>query len=116
MASHGDRDISVDHPDPELDRGLTRADKEQRRRGEKEKDYREERDRRERERGDRDFDHDVSREHLSHKQKTSCKAEISGAEPLHDADENLGMRPNACEDKSSLKSEHVNTFGFKSTS
>ncbi|XP_057419362.1 paired amphipathic helix protein Sin3-like 4 isoform X2 [Lotus japonicus] len=112
MASHGDRDISVDHPDPELDRGLTRAEKEQRRRGEKEKDYREERDRRERERGDRDFDHDVSREHLSHKQKTSCKAEISGAEPLHDADENFGMRPNACEDKSSLKNMWSQVLAF----
>ncbi|CAI8608395.1 unnamed protein product [Vicia faba] len=77
-ALHADRDLSIDHPDPELDRGVMRADKEHRRR-EREKDRREERDRRERDRDDRDYDND---------------------------DEKLDMRPisSASEDKSSLKS------------
>ncbi|RDX80436.1 Paired amphipathic helix protein Sin3-like 4, partial [Mucuna pruriens] len=112
---HGDRDLSaVDHPDPELDRCLIRADKDQRRRGEKEKDRREERDRRQRERDDRDYDHDGSRENLSHKRKSSCRAEDSGAEPLHDTDENFGMHPisSACDDKSSLKSMYSPVLGY----
>ncbi|XP_073227098.1 paired amphipathic helix protein Sin3-like 4 isoform X1 [Cicer arietinum] len=105
-ALHGDRDLSVNHPDPELDRGLMRPDKEQRRR-EREKDRREERDRRERERDDRDYDNnDGSRERLSHKGKSGHRAIDPGTEPLHDADEKFDMHPiaSACEDKSSLKS------------
>ncbi|XP_061344448.1 paired amphipathic helix protein Sin3-like 4 isoform X2 [Gastrolobium bilobum] len=112
IASHGDRDLSVDHSDPELDRGLIRADKEQQRRGEKEKDRREERDRREQGRDDRDYDHDGSRERLSHKRKSGHRVEDSGAEPLHDADENFGMRSSACEDKSSLKSMCSQVLAF----
>lgn len=102
IASHGDRDLSVDHPDPEFDRGLMRADKEQRRRNEKEKDRKEERDR-------RDYDHDGSRERLSHKRKFGYRAEDHGAEPSHDAGANFGMHPIsfACEDKSSLKSMSI---------
>ena len=107
MASHGDRDLSVDHPDLELDGGLMRADKGQRRRVGKEKDCQEERDRSERERDDRDYDYDGTEDRLSHKQKSGCRAEDSGAKPLHDADENFGLYPmsSACEDKSSLKSK-----------
>ncbi|KAK7317569.1 hypothetical protein RJT34_01918 [Clitoria ternatea] len=106
ITPHGNRDLSVDHPDPELDRCMMRADKDQRRRGEKEKDHKEERDRREQERDDRDLDQDGSREHLSHKWKSGCMAEDSGGEPLHDTGENFGMLPmsSTCEDKSSLKS------------
>lgn len=106
---HGDRDLSVNHPDPELDRGLMRPDKEQRRR-EREKDRREERDRRERERDDRDYDNnDGSRERLSHKGKSGHRAIDPGTEPLHDADEKFDMHPiaSACEDKSSLKSTSI---------
>ncbi|CAL5196996.1 unnamed protein product [Lathyrus oleraceus] len=104
-ALHADRDLSVDHTDPELDRGVMRADKEQRRR-EREKDRREERDRRERDRDDRDYDNDGSRERLSHKRKSGHRAIDPGTELLHDADEKLDMRPisSASEDKSSLKS------------
>nr|KYP33215.1 Paired amphipathic helix protein Sin3 [Cajanus cajan] len=114
IASHGDRDLSADHPDPELDRFFIRADKDQRRRGEKEKDRREERDRRQRERDDRDYDHDGNRENLSHKQKSGCKAEDCGAETLHDTDENFGMHPisTACEDKSSVKSMYSSVLGY----
>lgn len=120
MVSHGDRDPSVDRPDPDHDRGLLRADKEQRRRVEKEKDRGEDRDRRERERDDRDYEHDGGRdrERLSHKRKSDRKADESGAEPLLDADQNFGMRPmsSTCDDKNSLKSEYViNTFDFEST-
>ncbi|KAK7362067.1 hypothetical protein VNO77_04167 [Canavalia gladiata] len=106
IASHGDRELGADHPDPEFDRYLMRADKDQRRRGEKEKDRREERDRRELERDDRDYDHDGSRERLFQKRKSGRRAEDSSAEPLHDTDENLDVRPipSACDDKSSLKS------------
>ena len=97
IASHGDRDLGADHPDPELDRCLIRADKDQRRRDEKEKDS-------------RDYDHDG----ISRKRKSGIRAEDSGAEPLHDTDENFGMHPisYACEDISSLKSEYINTFSL----
>lgn len=107
MASHGDRDPSVDRPDPDQDRGLLRIEKE-RRRAEKEKERREDRDKREREKDDRDYEHD--RERFPHKRNR--KVEDSGAEPLLDADENFGMRPmsTACDDKNSLKSEYDITY------
>ncbi|KAL1317335.1 paired amphipathic helix protein Sin3-like 4 isoform X2 [Arachis ipaensis] len=90
MTSHGDRDLSVDRPDPDNDRGLMRAEKDQRRRLEKDKERRE--DRRERDRDDRDYEHDGGRdrERFSHKRKSDRRAEDSGAEPLLD-DENIGM-------------------------
>ncbi|KAL1355191.1 paired amphipathic helix protein Sin3-like 4 isoform X4 [Arachis hypogaea] len=92
MTSHGDRDLSVDRPDPDNDRGLMRAEKDQRRRLEKDKERREERDRRERDRDDRDYEHDGGRdrERFSHKRKSDRRAEDSGAEPLLD-DEHIGM-------------------------
>ncbi|XP_015965290.1 paired amphipathic helix protein Sin3-like 4 isoform X2 [Arachis duranensis] len=92
MTSHGDRDLSVDRPDPDNDRGLMRAEKDQRRRLEKDKECREERDRRERDRDDRDYEHDGGRdrERFSHKRKSDRRAEDSGAEPLLD-DEHIGM-------------------------
>ncbi|MED6136698.1 Paired amphipathic helix protein Sin3-like 4 [Stylosanthes scabra] len=92
MASHGDRDLSVDRPDPDNDRGLMRAEKD-RRRLEKDKDRREERDRRERDRDDRDYEHDGGRdrERFNNKRKSDRRAEDSGAEALLDADENIGM-------------------------
>ena len=113
MASHGDRDLSVDCPDPELDGGLMSADKEQRRHVEKEKDRRQERDR---ERDDRDYNYDATQDRLSHKQKSGRRAEGAGAERLHDADGNFGVPPLsfACEDKSSLESKFVNTFDHRS--
>jgi len=107
MASHGDRDPSVDRPDPDQDRGLLRIEKE-RRRAEKEKERREDRDKREREKDDRDYEHD--RERFPHKRNR--KVEDSGAEPLLDADENFGTRPmsSTCDDKNSLKSEYDITY------
>jgi paired amphipathic helix protein Sin3a len=111
---HADRDLGVDHSDPELDRGVMRADKEQRRR-EREKDRREERDRRERERDDRDYDNDGNRERLSLKRKSGHRAVDAGTEPSHDADEKFDMHhiSSASEDKSSLKSMSVNLTVFK---
>lgn len=111
-----DRDLSVDRPDPDHDRGLIRSEKELKRRGEKEKDRREDRERRERERDDRDYEHDNSRDfniqHFPHKRKNGGRADDSGAEPLHqgDTDENFGLRcmSSPCDDKSSVKSEYVN--------
>lgn len=108
MAPHGDRDLSVDRPDLDHDRGLMRAEKEQRRRVEKENERREERDRRERERDDRDYEHDGvrDRERFTLKRKSDHRAEDSGAEPLLSADENFVLRPmsSTCDDKNSLKS------------
>ncbi|CAJ2647756.1 unnamed protein product [Trifolium pratense] len=93
IVSHGDRDPSVDRPDPEHDGRLFRAEKEHKRRVEKEKSRREDRDRRERERNDRDYEHDRGRdrERLSQKRKSDHKVEDSGAEPLLHADQNFGM-------------------------
>ncbi|CAL0311940.1 unnamed protein product [Lupinus luteus] len=92
LTSNGNHDLSVHCPGPDHDRGLMRAEKEQRRRLEKEKDRREDRGRRERERGDRDYEHDAGqdRERFSHKWKSNHMAEDFGAEPLLDADENFG--------------------------
>ncbi len=90
-------------------------DKEQRRRGEK--DRRDDRDRRERERDDRVFEHDGNREfnmqRFPHKRK-GHRVEDS-AEQLHqggEGDENFGMRPisSPFDDKSNLKSECFSCF------
>ncbi|KAL9424033.1 hypothetical protein AB3S75_036006 [Citrus x aurantiifolia] len=86
MASHADRDLSVDRPDPDHDRVLLKSDKDQRRRGEKERERRDDH-RRERERDDRDFENDVNRDfsmqRFPHKRKSARKIEDSTAEPLH---------------------------------
>lgn len=119
MASHGDHDLSVDHPDPDHDRVLTKAEKEQRRRVEKEKDLREERDRRERERDDRNYGHDGSRDftlqRIPHKRKSGRRTDDVSAEPLHqsgDSDENFSARPmsSTCDDRSLVKSECIKKF------
>ncbi|XP_031282358.1 paired amphipathic helix protein Sin3-like 4 isoform X2 [Pistacia vera] len=85
-ASHADRDLSVDRPDPDHDRMLMKSDKDQRRRGEKERERREDRDRRERERDDRDFENDGNRDfnmqRLAQKRKAR-RIEDSTAEQLH---------------------------------
>ncbi|KAI4314256.1 hypothetical protein L6164_027183 [Bauhinia variegata] len=108
IASHGDRDLSVDRPDTDHDRPLMR-DKEQRRL--KEKDRRE----------DREFDNDGKRDfnmqHFLHKRKSGHRAEDSGADPLHqggDVDEHFDMRPmsSACDDKSSVKSMYSQELAF----
>ncbi|KAK7307170.1 hypothetical protein VNO77_39994 [Canavalia gladiata] len=116
IGSHGDCDPGVDRPDPDHDRGLLRAEKEQRRRVEKEKERREDRDKREQERDDRDYEHDGGRdkERFLHKRKSDRKAEDSGAEPLLDADENFGTRPmtSTCDEKNSLKSMYSQEFAF----
>ncbi|KAL1355186.1 paired amphipathic helix protein Sin3-like 4 isoform X1 [Arachis hypogaea] len=115
MTSHGDRDLSVDRPDPDNDRGLMRAEKDQRRRLEKDKERREERDRRERDRDDRDYEHDGGRdrERFSHKRKSDRRAEDSGAEPLLD-DEHIGMRPmpSTCDERNTLKSMYSQELAF----
>ncbi|XP_029125986.1 paired amphipathic helix protein Sin3-like 4 isoform X2 [Cajanus cajan] len=114
ITSHGDRDLNADHRDPEVGRCLVKADKDQRRHDVKEKDRREERVKRQQERDDRDCDNDGSRECLSHKQKSGCRAEDSGAEQLHDTDENFGMQPitSASEDISYLKSMCSPLLGY----
>ncbi|KAL5552983.1 hypothetical protein UlMin_040384 [Ulmus minor] len=118
VASHGDRDLSVDRPDPDHDRSLM---KELRKRGEKDKERREDRERRERERDDRDFEHDVSRDfnmqRYPHKRKSGRRIEDSAGEQIHqagDGDENFGMRPvsSSNDDKGSAKSIYSQEFAF----
>ncbi|KAE9613429.1 putative transcription regulator Others family [Lupinus albus] len=114
MASHGDRDPNVDRSDLDHDRGLMRAEKEQRRRVEKENDRREERDKRER--VDRDYEHDPGRdrERFSHKRRSDHRDEDSGAEPLLAADEIFGLHPmsSTYDDKNSLKSKYRQELAF----
>lgn len=116
MASHADRDLSVDRPDPDHDRVLLKSDKDQRRRGEKERERRDDRDRRERERDDRDFENDGNRDfsmqRFPHKRKSARKIEDSTAEPLHqggEGGENFGMHPvsSSYDDKNAMKSEFL---------
>lgn len=121
MASHADRDLSVDRPDPDHDRTVMRSDKEQRKRGEKEKERREDRDRRD----DRDFEHDGNRDsnmhRYPHKRKSTRKIEDSSAEQLHqggEGDENFGICPisSSYDDKNSAKSEcSTNLYNFVKT-
>ncbi|XP_048318177.1 paired amphipathic helix protein Sin3-like 4 isoform X1 [Ziziphus jujuba] len=117
MASHADRDLSVDRPDPDHDRSAMRADKEQRKRGEKEKERREDRDRRD----DRDFEHDGNRDSNMHrypnKRKSTRRVEDSSAEQLHqvgEGDENFGIRPisSSYDDKNSAKNVYGQEFAF----
>ncbi|KAJ4711205.1 Paired amphipathic helix protein Sin3-like [Melia azedarach] len=120
MASHADRDLSVDRPDPDHDRALMKSDKDQRRRGEKERERRDDRDRRERERDDRDFENDGNRDfsmqRFPHKRK-SRKIEDSTAEQLHqggEGDENFGMGPvsSSYDDKNAMKSVFSQELAF----
>ncbi|KAJ7943566.1 Paired amphipathic helix protein Sin3-like [Quillaja saponaria] len=121
MLSHGDRDLSVDRPDLDHDRSLMRVDKEQRRRGEKEKDRREGRNRRGREFDDREYEHDDSRyfnmQQFPHKQKSSRRVDDSSAEHLHhggEGGENFAMHPisSSYDDKISVKSMYGQEFAF----
>lgn len=108
--SHADRDLGVDHPDPEHDR--------KRRRCEKEKDRKEDRDRRDRERDDKDLEHD-SRD-LDNGQRrrkpSSRRVDDSVGELLHqggDSAENFGMyniSASSFDDKNALKSKSSSIF------
>ncbi|KAJ6313356.1 hypothetical protein OIU77_014790 [Salix suchowensis] len=119
LASHADRDFSVDRPDPDHDRSMIRADKDQRRHAEKEKERREDRDRRERDRGDRDYDHDGSRDfnmqRFPHKRKSAPRVEGSVAEQGGDGDETFGgMNPvsSTSDDKNAVKSALSQELAF----
>ncbi|KAK2994387.1 hypothetical protein RJ640_029502, partial [Escallonia rubra] len=78
-----ERDFCVDRPDQDHEKALMRADKEQRRRFEKEKERREDRERREPERDDRDFGHDGT-QRLAHKRKSARRAEDSVADQFYE--------------------------------
>ncbi|KAK4263327.1 hypothetical protein QN277_028757 [Acacia crassicarpa] len=119
IKSH-DHDHSVDHLDPD-DKGYMRTENELRRRGEKEKDHREDRDRKERKYDDRAYEHDNSREYnmksFPHKPKHGGRFDDFGAEPLlqgGDGDEHFGLRSmsSPCDDKSSVKSLYSQEFAF----
>ncbi|KAE9597058.1 putative transcription regulator Others family [Lupinus albus] len=116
MASHCDRDLSVDRPDLDHEKGLAKAEKDQRRRVEKENDRREGRDWRERESDDRDnwHYHSRDREQFSRKQKSDHRDEDSGAEPLLGANENFGLRPmpSTFDVTNSLKSKYSQELAF----
>ncbi|XP_044489130.1 paired amphipathic helix protein Sin3-like 4 isoform X2 [Mangifera indica] len=85
-ASHADRDLSVDRPDPDHDRMLMKSDKDHKRRGEKERERREDRDRREQEQENREFENDGNRDFnmqcLAQKRKAR-RFEDSTTEQLH---------------------------------
>jgi paired amphipathic helix protein Sin3a len=95
---------------------MIRADKDQRRRVEKEKERREDRDRRDCERDDRDYDHDGNRDfnqRFPHKRKPARRVEDSAAEQGGDGDESFGgMNPvsSAYDDKNAVKSEFLVVF------
>ncbi|XP_012092008.1 paired amphipathic helix protein Sin3-like 4 isoform X2 [Jatropha curcas] len=111
-ASHAaDRDFSVDRPDPDHDRSLVRMDKEQRRRGEKDKERRD--------REDRDYEQDGSREfntqRFPHKRKVARRLEDSAAEHQGgDGDENFGMHPisSTYDDKNAVKNALSQELAF----
>ncbi|XWS34893.1 hypothetical protein CRYUN_Cryun21dG0076100 [Craigia yunnanensis] len=111
-ASHADRDLSVERPDPDHEGVIMKAEKEQRRRGEKEREKREDRDRRDREQDDRDFEDDGNRDfnmRFPHKRsgKPARKGEDSGLEQL----QQVGDGP-AYDDKNAMKSVYNQEFAF----
>lgn len=94
-APHADRDLNVEHPDPDHDRVMMKGEKEQRRLGEKERDKSEDRDRRDREQDDRDFENDGSRDfnmRFPHKRSGKPARREVGDSTAHD-------------DKNTMKSE-----------
>ncbi|CAL0311942.1 unnamed protein product [Lupinus luteus] len=114
MASNGDRDPSLDRSDLDHERGLARAEKEQRRRVEKENDCRVERDKRKRIGRDYEQDPGRDRERFSHKRRSDLRAEDSGVEPFLDADKNFGLCPmsSTYDDKNSIKSKYRQELAF----
>ncbi|XP_050947130.1 paired amphipathic helix protein Sin3-like 4 isoform X3 [Cucumis melo] len=122
IASHAERDLSVDRPEPDHDRALMKLDKDQRRRGDKEKERRDDRERREhdRDRVDRDYEHDGRRDfnmhRFPHKRKSARRIDDSSAEQLHpggEGDENFGVHTiSSYDEKNSAKSLYSQEFAF----
>ncbi|XWS68918.1 hypothetical protein CRYUN_Cryun04dG0134600 [Craigia yunnanensis] len=111
-ALHADCDLSVERPDLDHDRITMKAEKDQRRRGEKERDKREDRDKRDREQDDQDFENDGSRDvnmQFLHKRsgKPARGGEDSGVEQL----QQVGNGP-AYDDKNAMKSVYNQEFAF----
>ncbi|KAB2042110.1 hypothetical protein ES319_D02G193000v1 [Gossypium barbadense] len=109
----GDCDLSMERADPDHDRVMTKAEKEQRRRGEKERDKTEDRDRRDREQDDRDFEIDGNRDfnmRFPHKRngKPARRSEESGVEQL----QQVGGDGSAYDDKNAMKSVYNQEFAF----
>ncbi|XVF84864.1 hypothetical protein PTKIN_Ptkin17bG0073500 [Pterospermum kingtungense] len=104
-ASHADCDLSMECPDPDHDRVMMKAEKEQRRLGEKE------RDRRDQEQDDRDFENDGNRDYMrfQHKQsgKPAGKGEDSSVEQLQQIGDG-----HAHDDKNAMKSVYNQEFAF----
>ncbi|PPR88925.1 hypothetical protein GOBAR_AA31762 [Gossypium barbadense] len=109
----GDCDLSMERADPDHDRVMTKAEKEQRRRGEKERDKTEDRDIRDREHDDRDFEIDGNRDfnmRFPHKRngKPARRSEESGVEQL----QQVWGDGSAYDDKNAMKSVYNQEFAF----
>ncbi|XP_022734749.1 paired amphipathic helix protein Sin3-like 4 isoform X3 [Durio zibethinus] len=108
-ASHAD--LSMECPDSDYNRVIMGAEKEQRRRVEKERDKREDRDKRDREQDDQDFENDGNRDfniRFPHKRsgKSARKGEDSGVEQHQVGD------GSAYDDKNAKKSLYNQEFAF----
>ncbi|KAM7269592.1 hypothetical protein ACFE04_025089 [Oxalis oulophora] len=109
-ASHVDRDLSVDRPDPDHDKVMMKADKDLRRRSEKEKD------RRERERDDRDFEHEGNTRdyNLQFAHKRKMPRRIDDDHQTGEGDENFGTRhvSSSYDDKNDVKDRYSQELAF----
>lgn len=93
MGSYADHDLSVDRPDPDHDKALMKADKEQRRRGEKEKERREDRERRERDDGVKDREHETRERDRLDKNGAFGIKEVGGQKSLYSSKDKYLAKP-----------------------
>ncbi|KAK9125519.1 hypothetical protein Scep_014365 [Stephania cephalantha] len=115
MTSHADRDHSVDRPDADNDKVMSKMDKEQRRRVEKEKERKEDRDRRDRERDDKDIGLENNRDlqRLMHKRKSGRRVEDSVGEHQNgEGSGNFESHLSSYDDKNALRSAYNQEFSF----
>ncbi|XP_022727048.1 paired amphipathic helix protein Sin3-like 4 isoform X5 [Durio zibethinus] len=111
-APHDGHDLGAEHPDPDHDRVMMKAEKEQRRHGEKERDKREDRDRRDREHDDQDFENDGSRDfNMRFPHKRSGKPAHRGEDSIVEQFHQVGDGP-AYDDKNAMKSVYNQEFAF----
>ncbi|XAR48027.1 hypothetical protein NMG60_11030718 [Bertholletia excelsa] len=102
IMSHADHDLSVDRPDNDYDNAMLRAEKEQRRRGDKE-DMREDREQREQDQDDRDDEQD-GMQRFPYKRKLYEGGEAENFETC--------PCPSSYDDKTALKGMYTQEFAF----
>lgn len=96
---------------------MLKAEKEQRRRGEREKDRRDDRDRRERGHDEREFEHDSTRDINLQQFSNKQRAFHLAADQLHqdgEVEENFSTLPSSSsyDDKSTVKSEFLHAVPY----